>query len=184
MWTAVSVAGVALELGGLGIALSGVDQLGRDLSLGHVVPHRRALQWLRQRRLARWLGLGPKPITIPIDSAAMELEAARSIHPYKTKPHPSDAAPHSEWVEYWDSRLGNLSDQLAWLKEDMKEADNDLAKRLKAEAAERQTAHAELSERLKVLVGGEGGSGLVRTWVGLAITMVGVLLSGLAQLFA
>jgi hypothetical protein len=33
------------------------------------------------------------------------------------------------------------------------------------------------------VLAGEGGIGLVKTWSGLAITLVGVLLSGLAQLY-
>lgn len=176
-WTWLSVAGTAFELGGLGIALWGVDQLGRELSLGHVVPHRRASRWLK-----RTLGFKSKPTNAEVGTAASGFGGAFSARVLKAKARPSDDdAPPSEWHAYWDSRLENLSVQLAWLMEDTKEADRDLGQRLSDEAAERQTADAELSERLRVVLAGEGGSGLVKTWSGLALTLFGVLLSGVAQ---
>jgi hypothetical protein len=62
----------------------------------------------------------------------------------------------------------------------MKEADERLAKRLKVERAERHAGDARLEERLKVVVGGEGGSGIAKAWWGFFITGVGALLQGLA----
>jgi hypothetical protein len=97
-----------------------------------------------------------------------------------TKGRPSDAAPHSQWTAYWDSRLSALSEQIAWLKQDTEKAHRALAEQLTTERTERHEAIDQLQERLKVVVGGEGGRGLRRTWWGLAVTALGVLLQGVS----
>jgi hypothetical protein len=127
------------------------------------------------------LGFKPKPINMVLGSATVALEPG-SLRAYGTvtKPRPSDSAPLAEWDEYWDSRLASLSDQMDWLREDMNKADNELSERLKRESVERQEAVGRLEERLKVVVGGKGGGGLVRAWWGFFITGVGALLQGLA----
>jgi hypothetical protein len=178
-WATWGWIGLSCELVGIGIALWGVVELSKELFPGSPV-----LPLAGVRRFGRWfmrtLGIKPKPSHVRLEPAELKLSTGQ-VRPQATKPRPTIGAPRTEWNEYWDSRLGNLSEQIDWLRKDMKEANDSLAKRLKAESAERHTAITRLEERLKVVVGGEGGRGLVRTWWGLAITAVGALLQGLAQ---
>jgi hypothetical protein len=162
MATAHGLIGLMCELVGLGIALSGLNELNAELFPTSPLPHEAVGRWIKRR-----LGFKPKPITIHAEPATLTVTAGEA-RVLTTKGRPSDAAPHSQWTAYWDSRLGNLSDQIDWLREDMKEADNDLGARLKAERVGRHEAIAQLQERLRVVVGGEGGRGLRRTWWGLA----------------
>jgi hypothetical protein len=168
--------GLGCELAGIGIALWGLDELSGELFPGRPLPHRAAWRWTKRR-----LGIKPAGRLVQLEGTASSMGLAGSARLLVTKGRPSEAASLAEWNAYWDSRLENLSDQITWLHQDTKEANDRLAKRLEAESTERHAGDARLEERLTVVIGGEGGSGLAKTWWGLAITFVGSLLQGLAQ---
>jgi hypothetical protein len=174
VWAFVGWIGLVCELGGIVVALWGLDELSSELFPGRPLPHKAAWRWTKRRVLR----IKPNRVTVQVHPATLTLEALPA-RVYTTKARPSDGAPLSQWNEYWDSRLKNLSDQITWVREDMKKEDDSLARRLKDENAERHTAVAQLEERLTSVVGGEGGRGLARTWWGFAVTAFGVLLQGL-----
>jgi hypothetical protein len=172
---AVGVVGLLLELGGIGFALWGLDHLGKELfSIRSPLPHRVAGRWTLRR-----LGVKPPPNVIEA-TAVGNLGFAGSARTLTTKARPSDDDPLSEWNAYWNSRLEAMSKQIAWLKEDIKKGDNDLAERLSSEATERRKDVTALREHVRVIVAGEGGRGLVQAWWGFAMTLVGVVLQALA----
>jgi hypothetical protein len=173
--TTLNWIGLACELVGLGIALWGLDELSSELFPTSPLPHKAAGRWVKRR-------VGFKPHTRAHAGVATAFGAAATLaaRGTVTKGRPSDAAPHSQWTAYWDSRLEALSDQMTWLKEDMEKGDRGLAEKLSTEQTERHEAIVQLQERLRVVVGGEGGRGLRRTWWGLAVTALGVLLQGVS----
>ena len=69
---------------------------------------------------------------------------------------------------------------MTWLTHDMEKADRDLAEKLATERAEREEQIAQLQDRLRVVLGGEGGRGLTRPFWGLVVTALGVLLQGVS----
>jgi hypothetical protein len=178
---AAAPTGVILELGGIAIALWGVDELSADLFPGQPLPHRAGGRLIKRgwRLVKRRLGFKPPARVVQLGTALMEVSALGGVRAFSTKPRPSDAASLTEWNEYWDSRLGNLADQIGWLKQDMKKADHELGARVSAESDARSAAVSDLQQRMRTAIGGQDGRGLVKTWWGLALTFVGVLLQGL-----
>lgn len=171
----LSVIGLVLELAGLAIVLQGLDELSSDLFPGRPLPHRAAWRWIRQR-----IGPKPQPRVVQGSVALDGVAAVGTARGVVTKARPSDDATLSEWNEYWESRLGNLSERIDLVTMDLRDADRKTQERLAAESSARSEGDRKLEERLRVVVGGEGGSGLVKTWWGLAVAGAGTLVSGLA----
>jgi hypothetical protein len=170
---AVAPAGVVLELTGIAIALWGLGELSADLFPNRPLPHRAGWRWVKRR-----IGIKPPRRVVEV-GAVIEVDAAGRARGQSTKPRPSDAASLAEWNAYWDSRLENLAKQIGWVRQDMKAAGDDLARRISDETSDRSSAIAELHERLRMVAGGEGGRGLTRAWWGFVLTFFGVLLQGL-----
>jgi hypothetical protein len=168
----VAAAGVVLELTGIAVALWGLDDLSAELFPSRPLPHRSVPRWIKRR-----IGLKPPPKVVQL-GGAVETDMLASARLQTTKARPSEAASLAAWNDYWESRLGNLAEQIQWARHDMKKADNDLAKRISDEASARSAAVAELQARVRTVVGGEGGRGLVKTCWGLALAFVGVLMQG------
>ena len=100
-----------------------------------------------------------------------------------TRTRPADDAPLAEWNLYWESRVGNLDERLEVLQRDTKAADDLLERRVVGEEAARASGDTELAEKLRMIIGGKEGSGLVKACWGLFATALGTLLQGIAPLF-
>lgn len=168
--------GVLLQLGGITLALRGLDELGGTLFPGRPLPHQAF--W---RAAKRRVGLAPKPRLVHLRGAA-SVETAGSVRALLTKRRPTNDAPPEEWSAYLESRIGNVEDRLSWLMVDMRTADDEINRRLADERNERTMADVTLADRLRAALAGPGGTGLDKTWWGLAATALGTLLQAVVGL--
>ena len=164
------IVGLLIELGGIALTVSGVMGIGKELFPALRFPQQRAFEWLR-----RMVRRKPRHHHVEARDSAVGIESAGEVRAQGTRGRPTDDAPLPEWNLYWESRLNNLDQRLDWLTEDMRKADMANATRI-AQLTERfETAIARLEERLRVVVGGEGGRGLIRTWWGLIAIGAGAI---------
>jgi hypothetical protein len=168
--TFLVVLGLGFELAGIGLAVSGVVAVGDELFPGLRFPHRRAVAWVG--RVIRRKGQHRQ---LAVADAATATGVAR-LRAQGVRGRPSEDAPLDEWNAYWESRINNLGQRLDWVVEDMQQADAENTRRITEEARQRETAITRLEERLLVVVGGDGGRGLVRTWWGLILIGCGAFL--------
>jgi hypothetical protein len=170
---AVFVSGLVLQLVGVAVTLHGLRSIAAELFPDLELPHQSARSWAERRMGTRRPRLPGKL------GQAIESEIALPIHPAMTKPRPRAAAPASEWNTYWDSQLEALRSRIDW---GLKNADTDTRQLVDKEATERAAADRRLGERLRVVLGGEGGAGLVEAYWGVAAAAVGTVVTGLTGL--
>ena len=173
----LSAVGALLELVGLVVALVGVQELSAELFPSRPLPHRAAWSWIR-----RYVGSKGQPVNLQISGSLSALRVTGDVRLSVIKARPSEDAPLAEWNAYWDSRLAELRERIDLVAEDRREADEEIRDRLTQESSDRKEENRRLESRLRAVVGGEEGSGLVKTWWGLVVTAVGVALQGVASL--
>jgi hypothetical protein len=108
---------------------------------------------------------------------------AGSVRAQGRRGPPSDDATLADWNKYWESRFASVEERIGWVQDDLAKADMEIRKLISEEAGERAQADAQIQSRLLRAIGGKEGSGLTKTWWGLASTLLGMLLQGLASLF-
>ena len=173
----VSLAGLILSVGGLGVTLWGLDSLARDLFPHRPLPHRQAWQWVKRhvlRQKPHLEELHVHAVLSAVGSMRVRLQALNS--------RPDAAAPHDEWAAYWDSRFKVVEEKIDWLTGDMGQGNSDLRAALQQETSERTAADNVLAENVRSWLGGEGGKGLTIAWCGIAVTILGTILQSIAGL--
>lgn len=170
------VIGALLEVGGIGVALWGVDDLSRELFPGRLLPHRALREWFDRRVLRR-----KSAVTLGVASTEIGLLWGHA-RGQSLPPRPADDAELNEWVAFLERRLANIDEGLVWSREDLKEAVAKLGARIEAEASARSAADEERDDKLRRVMGGEEGGGLVKTFWGLSATALGALLQAIASL--
>lgn len=167
---ALNAAGQVLTLAGLVMALFGVSGLTHELFPGHLLPHRRALQWMRnlfrRRREGHAVALAGTITGTSAGGGAITTGPAR----------PQVIAVTEAWIQY----LVHQFDQLERLRA------HDLAQTLEririvedraaGDVAALRAQVGEVDERMRRALGGREGRGLDFTWCGLSLTVLGVLL--------
>ncbi len=171
----IALVGLVLDVAGLMATLWGLDSLSGELFPGAPLPHRRASRWLKGK-FSR-----PRPQVIGIGAFASG-GAVMTARALATKGRPAPDAPHDDWVEYWDSQIAALQQQVGWLNEDLRAARTEIDERMTTETTARIAGDAELAEKVRIWLGGERGRGLALTFWGLVAAVVGTLLQGLASL--
>lgn len=76
--------------------------------------------------------------------------------------------------------MGDVTREVKLLKESTTKAKETLSQRITDETAARLKSEAEAKERQTELLAGKDGNGLVKTWRGLLVTLIGTLLQGVA----
>lgn len=169
--------GLVLDLFGIGVAMSGLHELSKELFLHPQLPYQRLVIWFR-----RIFGREPSP-RVHQASVAATIKSAGQLRAQGVRGKPSEDEPLTEWNLYWESRINNLNQKLEWINNDMRKADEELSKRLAEETQARLKSDAASKQRQEELLAGEGGKGLVRTSWGLPATLFGTLLQGVAGIF-
>lgn len=173
-WGWLALLGVALDVIGLLIALWGVDELSRELFPNRPLPHRAVWRWVRSKLpwLRRDATVRPKTITSQarIGTPRLSADPAR----------PSPGASEDEWFDYWDERIKKTREQIRWVSDDLTKVNAILGDRISEESKERERAVRELSEKARAWLGGDQGRGLLLTFLGLLVTLVGTVLQGVA----
>ena len=171
-------AGFILTIAGLVVTLVGLDSLASDLFPHRPLPYRQGWRWIKEHIPFR----RPRSQILPGQTATVGIGVALSARATTTRARPEPDAPHDQWAEYWDSRLVALAQRVDWANEDLTKVRTDLDRQLAEEAATREVADTELAEKVRSWLGGEGGSGLVTAWWGIAATLVGAILQGVASI--
>lgn len=174
----VTLAGAVFQLVGLGIAVSGLGALSREV-FGRPLPLGRA--WRRGRaRARRWLGHKRGAVTVTLGEA-IEVSEAASIK--RIVQSPADDASLTEWVTFLRHRVDEADAMLEQECARATVAERDLHKRIDAESSTRASEIGRAEALARQAVGGEDGSGLDRAWWGLATTALGVGVSAIAVLW-
>jgi hypothetical protein len=172
----LSLTGLILSVGGLGVTLWGLDSLAHDLFPNRPLPHRQAWAWVKRHNPFR----KSHTTDIRIGGATATLGIAASARGTATRGRPAADAPPELWVDYWESHIEALGKRIDWLTEDLRKASTDLSERLSQERAERVAADDALAEKVRSWLGGEGGKGLTIAWCGIGVTILGTILQGIA----
>ena len=170
--------GVTLQAAGLLVALSGLSDLS-DVLFPNASPLPPRRIWRRVRRV---FGRHPETATIPATAAA-GFGGAFNARGQGTKARPADWAGLLAWSAYLVSEVDALKERLDDLATGARAVETKLRQEIQTETRDRVEADAQLAERLQMSLAGKDGRGLRKTWFGLALTLVGVVVAGIAALF-
>lgn len=106
----LAVLGLVLELGGIGVALWGLEELSAELFPSRPLPHRAAF-----RRVKRALGVKPSAQNLQVHASGhADISAELRVQGHRGPP--PDDAPLADWNLYWESRMNNLREGLDGLE--------------------------------------------------------------------
>ena len=167
--------GLVVSFAGLAIAMWSIHDLSNELFDHPLLPLSRLLAMVK-RLIHRVLKGKPPPTPLDVDdgmhTVTSDLKALWSIG----KKAPDDDAPLTEWNDYWEFRVGRVEKKLERMSNEMRNADQEISDRLTDESEARLKDQEESKNRLQRLLAGSNGSGLVKTWWGLAVTGFGTVL--------
>lgn len=183
-WDAAGWLGVALNVAGVAVTMSGIADLGRELFPSAMLPHQRV--WKSLKRVWRWVSQPFRGKTQSQSVGVHSIDATTitdGVTATVTRGRPAEDATEADWRAYWSLRIEDVEGLIVRLRSDLSNADRELGRRLEEEAAQRRERDLHLEDRLRNVVGGQGGRGLRKAWWGLAATLVGTVLWGFGGYF-
>lgn len=173
------IVALVFQVVGLGLAIWGVAATKWELFRGRPLPPGRA--WASVKRAVGRRKGGTHYIETGGSIAAVGSMSA-FVQTLPMRPGPDASA--GEWGAYLEKKVDNVEELRVRGEQEWRKRTDRLSESVDRERTERATAIAGLEQRIGTAIGGEGGSGLDLAWWGLALTLVGTLISGVAGIIA